>query len=140
MARKIEVLLAKEIVQIFKLFVLCAILVALTYGVLYIVLHPPKNDPVPIEVKNRIRQELNEKGAFSTRGVFSNHSRYDRMIKGDLVYIIMEDKINEVRLRLFRKEIREFTELSAWLIFIGIFGGRYLFLLITWVIRTSKQE
>ena len=63
-------------------------------------------------------------------------SQYDKNIK----FASSLENLNEFREQSFKQDLEEKTIIAFFLFFFGLCGGRYLFLIVRWVNRTSQLE
>lgn len=134
MSNKTEVLVAKELKMNFFIVLIGIVLVLGYYSGLYLIHKPPMNRPLTEEEKLNLRMNGDKMGVLGN--FFSNVSEYDSYIT---VSEMAEDRINEVRQIQFKADIQERTKTSIPYIFIALIGGRYLYKLVKWVQKTSKN-
>lgn len=134
----LKVILAREIVFIFKTLILSIVLGALSYPAFYLYLEPPYyNDQEIAETEASIKKQL-EEGATNIATYRTRYTEYD----DNLSISLGTDghQINEMIKREFLKDIKNKAILTFAAAFALICGFKYLRIIYNWVNKTSKLE
>lgn len=133
-----KVILAKEIVFIFKTLILSIVIGALSYPAFYSYLEPEYyTDQEIIETEASIKKQL-EEGVSNIATYRTRYTEYDDNLNISLG--TDGHQINEMIKREFLKDIKDKAILTFVIAFALLCGFKYLRIIYKWVSRTSKLE
>lgn len=133
MPSKDRIRLAKEIKVNFQLFLIAIVCTLVTHGILYVTLKPP------VATQSEVVWDPDrDSGLMSSVKLPTEfgRSKYDF----EIVHPEHLNDLNAFRKPLFEADLKEKTIIAFLLFPLALCGGRYLFLLVQWVQRTSRLE